>query len=269
MLRVPGLYLRSDVIDKLVEEITAAPETFISSMQAVERQMLTTTGGAMKTRSIRLAIENWRLFSSTTETVLAAPFLETMVRKLNLYNFFTKHDAKSESVNEQVRMVQQLILTARAGMYTIKDFVTYLDDLTARYTSIEQHADHVLMTSVHRSKGMQWPHVILPELSEGKFPSVDEQSKASDIESERRLFYVAITRSQQRLTLICPKDPHLQKWSNAFKTGHPPIKSIIASRFIYEANMYGCVLVGKALHGKVINVQPPVNSLISRYRAQI
>lgn len=269
MLRVPGLYLRSDLTERVARDVAMNPSSFIAHLQGVERQLAATPNGAMKTRSLRNAIDNWKYFSSVTNTMPADIFLETLVRKLDLYNFFTKNDAKTESSNERVRMVQQFILAARTGKHTVQSFVDYLDDLSTRYAAIDSTAEHILMTSVHRAKGMEWPHVILPELNEGKFPSVDEHSKASDIEDERKLFYVAITRTQELLSLVCHKDPQLQKWSGAFKTGHPPIESIVASRFLYEGNLYGSVLSGKQLHGKNSNVPSTDSAIITRYRAQL
>ena len=271
MLRVPGLFLRTDVVERLVEDIAEEPNSFIQFMQHYEARASAAagTGGAFKTKNIREAIDSWRYFANTKGTMSADTFLENMVRKLNLYNYFTRNDAKTESSNERVRMVQQLILMARNGKHTINSLVEYLNDLTERYAAIDSDADHVLMTSVHRSKGGQWPHVILPELADGKFPSVDEDSKEGDIADERRLFYVAITRAQEKLTLICPKDPQLQQWSNSFKLGHPPIQSIAASRFMFEGNFYGSVLADKKRHGKGATAISPDNPIISRYRAQI
>ena len=268
MLRVPGLYLRSDMIDHLAGEITMEPDSFIPLMQQFERRMASGAGGEFKTKKIREAIDNWRFFTTIKDSMSADAFLENMVRKLNLYNYFTKNDAKAESSNERVRMVQQLILIARVGGHTVRSLVDYLADLTDRYEAIDKNADHVLMTSVHRSKGMEWQHVIIPELADGKFPSVDDSGTESDIADERRLFYVAITRAKEQLTLICPKDPQLQQWSNAFKTGHPPIQSIVASRFIFEGNLYGSVLAGKQMHDKEVSVISPDTPIIKRYRDQ-
>ena len=52
---------------------------------------------------------------------------------------------------------------------------------------------------MHQSKGLEYPAVCIACCDSGKFPD----PKASDIEEERRLFYVALTRAETELTITC------------------------------------------------------------------
>lgn len=101
--------------------------------------------------------------------------------------------------------------------------------------------DAVLITSVHRAKGLEWPCVIVPELAEGVFPAA-----GADIEDERRLFYVAATRARELLVLAAPFDADLIEWSRARASGAPP-SNVVASRFLYEAALYEAQEIGRAL----------------------
>ena len=80
---------------------------------------------------------------------------------------------------------------------------------------IEQVGDGVLVSTVHQSKGLEWPIVILPTLVERRFPVAPSKHGTSfpdkiaarygtSIEDERRLFYVAATRAKERLILLDP-----------------------------------------------------------------
>ena len=100
----------------------------------------------------------------------------------------------------------------------------------------------VLITSIHRAKGLEWPTVILPELSEGVFPASD-----ADIDDERRLFYVATTRAREQLIMICPFDRNLVAWTLAEKGGVPDATLRLASRFLYESNLSVAQRIGSAL----------------------
>jgi len=64
--------------------------------------------------------------------------------------------------------------------------------------------DHMHLTTVHQAKGMEWPVVILPWLVDGIFPS-SRSIDDGNIDEERRLFYVAVTRAKDRLYLLTPK----------------------------------------------------------------
>lgn len=83
------------------------------------------------------------------------------------------------------------------------------------------------------SQGLEWPLVILPELSEGSFPVIREGTGDAEIEDERRLFYVAVTCAKERLALVAPMDPALVMTS---RTGATPPEKPLASRFLFEAN---------------------------------
>jgi DNA helicase-2/ATP-dependent DNA helicase PcrA len=58
--------------------------------------------------------------------------------------------------------------------------------------------DHVVLTTFHRAKGLQWPTVIVLGLGEGYMPIASAQTEAA-LEEERRLLYVALTRSEEEL----------------------------------------------------------------------
>ena len=76
-----------------------------------------------------------------------------------------------------------------------------LRDLQANQEKIPEN--HIQALSIHQSKGLEFGAVVLVGASEGILPS--RQSKTpEDIEEERRLFYVAVTRAKDRL-IICPR----------------------------------------------------------------
>ncbi|MGX5689105.1 ATP-dependent helicase [Arcticibacter tournemirensis] len=62
-------------------------------------------------------------------------------------------------------------------------------------------ADTVSLMTIHSAKGLEFPHVYVVGLEENLFPSQMSLNSRSDLEEERRLFYVAITRAEKKLTL--------------------------------------------------------------------
>lgn len=79
----------------------------------------------------------------------------------------------------------------------------FLEEI-ALYTDIEQYdaeADAVVMMTMHAAKGLEFPHVFLVGLEEGLFPGTRSLGDPEEMEEERRLCYVAITRAKQSLTI--------------------------------------------------------------------
>ena len=63
------------------------------------------------------------------------------------------------------------------------------------------NADTVSLMTIHSSKGLEFPQVFVVGLEENLFPSQMSLNSRSDLEEERRLFYVAVTRAEKKLTI--------------------------------------------------------------------
>jgi DNA helicase-2/ATP-dependent DNA helicase PcrA len=89
------------------------------------------------------------------------------------------------------------------GILTDKSLASYLQNI-ALITDFDQEEgefDRVTLMSVHSAKGLEFKSVFVVGLEEKLFPSFMSLEKMEDIDEERRLFYVAITRAEQLLTL--------------------------------------------------------------------
>ena len=79
----------------------------------------------------------------------------------------------------------------------------FLEEI-ALYTDIEQYNendDAAVMMTMHSDKGLEFPHVFLVGMEDGLFPGMRAIGDAEEMEEERRLCYVAITRAKQSLTI--------------------------------------------------------------------
>ena len=83
----------------------------------------------------------------------------------------------------------------------------FLDEV-ALYTDIDNYdksADCVTMMTMHAAKGLEFPTVFIVGMEEGIFPGTRVIGEPEEMEEERRLCYVAITRAKQKLYLTCAK----------------------------------------------------------------
>ncbi len=79
--------------------------------------------------------------------------------------------------------------------------------LVADIDSLDESTDYVVLMTLHSAKGLEFPHVYLAGMEEGLFPSYLSVTADSldELEEERRLCYVGITRAKKNLTLTCSK----------------------------------------------------------------
>ena len=73
----------------------------------------------------------------------------------------------------------------------------------------EENKPRVLLSTIHQAKGLEWPVVILLWMVEDMFPSAKSVASDNDDTEERRLFYVAVTRTRDRLHMITPSIRHM------------------------------------------------------------
>ena len=83
------------------------------------------------------------------------------------------------------------------------DFLEYVNELETQEDvkdkADEASEDAVQLMTVHGAKGLEFPVVFIPGLETGVFPISSANKNIDDMEQERRLFYVGITRAEQKL----------------------------------------------------------------------
>ncbi len=97
---------------------------------------------------------------------------------------------------------------------------------------LKPHKSGVEVMTLHRAKGLQWPLVVLPGLEDGNLPYLSNGNQ-TDLASERRLFYVGMTRASRELLLLHPPDTSLSQ-NQTFL----PQAGSQASRFLYDLNLH-------------------------------
>ncbi len=111
-------------------------------------------------------------------------------------------DPEAEDRLDDLKELAVQIAGHEGGLEAFLADVALLTNLDVKKNAPEQ--DKITLSTVHQAKGMEWPVVMVPWLSEGMFPS----SKASEegrMDEERRLFYVVVTRAKDQLHLFVPQ----------------------------------------------------------------
>jgi DNA helicase-2/ATP-dependent DNA helicase PcrA len=111
--------------------------------------------------------------------------------------------ARYENVQELLNSIKEFTETPdEEGELQEKTLGTYLQQITL-LTDADQdkdeNADAVKLMTIHAAKGLEFPCVFVVGMEENLFPSAMSMYDRADLEEERRLFYVAITRAKARL----------------------------------------------------------------------
>ncbi|PIQ34673.1 MAG: ATP-dependent DNA helicase, partial [Bacteroidetes bacterium CG18_big_fil_WC_8_21_14_2_50_41_14] len=134
-----------------------------------------------------------------------------------------------ELLNGIKEFTEKAVETNEGDLSIKKSLGEFMQDvalLTDADTDSDEDKDKVTLMTIHASKGLEFPHVIVVGLEENLFPSIQSISTRSELEEERRLFYVAVTRAMSHLTLSYAESRY--RWGN-FTFTEP-------SRFLEEIN---------------------------------
>ncbi len=88
-----------------------------------------------------------------------------------------------------------------ASLYGFLEEISLLTDID----NYDEDSDSVVLMTMHSAKGLEFPVVFIPGMEDGIFPGVQAIYNESDMEEERRLAYVAITRAKEELFLVKSK----------------------------------------------------------------
>ena len=112
-----------------------------------------------------------------------------------------------ESELDRLENIQELVSTALEYEQRVAEngeeatLTGFLEEiaLVADIDNYDSEADAVSLMTVHSAKGLEFPVVFLPGLEEGIFPGMQSMSDPQELEEERRLAYVALTRAKDRI----------------------------------------------------------------------
>ena len=131
-----------------------------------------------------------------------------------LYNLILEHtDYKNYLIAEKDDYEQRIENIDELSSNIIKFQEDYGDDATlgafleeiSLMTDIDNYdaeTDSVVMITLHSAKGLEFPVVFIPGMEDGVFPSMQTIMEAGELNEERRLAYVGITRAKEKLYLL-------------------------------------------------------------------
>ena len=194
IVNVPKRGIGAVSLTKFLEWNDASNRTIIEGLSQADNSPVTSRSRS----SLKLL---GKLLEGLQKSIDGAPgdVLEQIIKDTGYEEF-----VNDGSVQADERIENLGVLVAEARAYT--DVPTFLEEM-ALMSSGDQTLDgeEVTLMTLHSAKGLEFPLVFLVGLEEGLLPHarVFDSGKADDIEEERRLCYVGVTRARDELIMTC------------------------------------------------------------------
>lgn len=115
-------------------------------------------------------------------------------------------ETRIENIDELMNKIAAYEESCEDEMPTLSGFLEEVA-LVADIDSLDEDSDYVVLMTLHSAKGLEFPEVYLAGMEDGLFPSymTITSDDPTEVEEERRLCYVGITRARENLTLTCAR----------------------------------------------------------------
>ena len=179
---------------------------FETILKAKELQLAFNAGTLLKLNEFATLIQRFQI---ENENLNAFEITDLVTKKIGLVQELKK-DATPEGI-ARIENIEELLNGIRdftEGQEELADATgslsEFLEDV-ALATDLDKdddpNSDRVALMTIHLAKGLEFPYVFIVGLEEDLFPSAMSLNTRTELEEERRLFYVALTRSEERAFL--------------------------------------------------------------------
>ena len=194
IVNVPKRGIGTVSVAKFLDWNDAARWDIVSGLLAVEE------ADNLTARAKRPLLELGKILEELQQEIDGSPaeLIEKIIKRTGYGDFINDGTPQAEERMENIG-----VLLAEAKAYV--DVPTFLEEMALMSSADTAAEQQVTLMTLHAAKGLEFPVVFLAGLEEGILPHarVFDSGKADDIEEERRLCYVGVTRAREELFVSC------------------------------------------------------------------
>lgn len=203
IINYPTRGIGQTTLDKLVLAANHYKRSIFEVIENIQKIDLPINKG-IKTKLINF-VNMIKSFQITAEKLNAFELTDLVIKKTGLLQEFKK-DGTPEGIT-RVENLEELLNGVKdfvEGQNEVEDATgsisEFLEDvaLATDFDNEKGESNRVSLMTVHLAKGLEFPYVFIVGMEEDLFPSAMSMNTRSELEEERRLFYVALTRAEKQ-----------------------------------------------------------------------
>ncbi|WP_179346531.1 ATP-dependent helicase [Winogradskyella ursingii] len=206
VINYPARGIGQTTVDRLIVAANGMGKTIFEIIQNIDSINININNGTKnKLKNFATLIESYQVMNQTANAFeLAEHVTKTsgLIRELNK-DGTPEGVTKMDNVQELLNGIKDFV----EGQIEVADstgsLAEFLEDvaLATDLDADKGDPDHVALMTIHLAKGLEFSHVFIVGMEEDLFPSAMSMNTRSELEEERRLFYVALTRAEKQAYL--------------------------------------------------------------------
>ena len=207
IINFPGRGIGQTTIDRLIVSANEYNKSIFEVLKNLHKLPININGGTKtKLQNFATMIESFQIMSKTNN---AFDLAEHVCKASGLIQEFKKDGTpegmtRMENIEELLNGIKDFVEGQQEIVDSTGSLAEFLEDV-ALATDLDneegEDSDKVALMTIHLAKGLEFEYVYIVGLEENLFPSAMSMNTRSELEEERRLFYVALTRAEKQAYL--------------------------------------------------------------------
>ncbi|MCO4821890.1 MAG: UvrD-helicase domain-containing protein [Flavobacteriaceae bacterium] len=206
IINFPARGIGQTTIDKLIVAANGYKRSIFEVMEHIDKTEVSVNKGTkIKLKNFVTMIQSFQVMNETANVFDLA---EHVAKVTGLIQEFKKDGtpegiAKMENIEELLNGMKDFVEGQMELADASDSLAEFLEDvaLATDLDADKGDLNHVALMTIHLAKGLEFPYVYIVGLEEDLFPSAMSMNTRSELEEERRLFYVALTRAEKQAYL--------------------------------------------------------------------
>lgn len=152
----------------------------------------------------KLNEKNEDAFSILHDLINTLEFEDYLRKTYSVQEAKEKVEGRIENINALLGMAQEFVINRNNP--TLENFLEHISVQTEQDDMDIEEKDKITIMTVHNAKGLEFENVFITGMEDGVFPHKSALSTTYELEEERRLFHVAITRAKKRVIISYAKE---------------------------------------------------------------
>ncbi|WP_423999313.1 ATP-dependent helicase [Maribacter sp. IgM3_T14_3] len=276
VINFPARGIGGTTLDRLVVAANHYNRSIFEVMENIDRiDLKINSGTKRKLQDFVTMIKSFQVMNETTD---AFALSEHVAKKTGILLEFKKDGTpegigKMENIEELLNGIKDFVEGQREIADATGNISEFLEDV-ALATDLDNDTgddDRVALMTIHLAKGLEFPYVYIVGMEEDLFPSGMSMSTRSELEEERRLFYVALTRAEKQAYLTYTQNRYrwgklidaepsrfLEEIDEKYVENLTPVDGGYRYKPLINADIFGEVDKSRLRQDKPVRGTPPI-----------
>ena len=275
IINFPARGIGQTTIDRLVVAANHYGRSIFEVMENLDKINLKINSGTKrKLEDFVTMIKSFQIMNEGTDAFTLA---EHVAKKTGILLEFKKDGTpegigKMENIEELLNGIKDFVEGQKELADATGDIGEFMEDV-ALATDLDNDTgddDRVALMTIHLAKGLEFPYVYIVGMEEDLFPSAMSMNTRSELEEERRLFYVALTRAEKQAYLTYTQNRYrwgklidaepsrfLEEIDEKYIENLTPIENTYRYKSLIDTDIFGDVDKSKLRQNKPVSATPP------------